>query len=64
MVLHEIYFAGLGGDGKHGCPLGVALERDFGCVDRWRDEFIAMAKALGGGSGWAILTWRHVTARS
>src|SRR3546814_10572970 len=28
----------------------------FGSVDRWRAEFTAMGKALGGGSGWVLLT--------
>jgi Fe-Mn family superoxide dismutase len=31
------------------------LARDFGSVERWRTEFIAMGKALGGGSGWVLL---------
>jgi Fe-Mn family superoxide dismutase len=26
-------------------------------VDKWRSEFIAMGKALGGGSGWVLLTY-------
>jgi Fe-Mn family superoxide dismutase len=56
--LHELYFDALGGDG--GLPsngFSVALTRDFGSVDRWRAEFTALAKAMGGGSGWAILAW-------
>ena len=56
--LHELYFDALGGDGLlSSCGLSVALTRDFGTVDRWRAEFTALAKAMGGGSGWAILTW-------
>ena len=35
----------------------VALTRDFGSVEQWRAEFTALAKAMGGGSGWAILAW-------
>ena len=31
--------------------------RDFGSVERWRAEFMAMGKALGGGSGWVLLAW-------
>ena len=34
-----------------------ALARDFGSYERWRAEFIAMGKALGGGSGWVLLSW-------
>jgi superoxide dismutase, Fe-Mn family len=56
--LHELYFDALGGDGvlpSNG--FSVALTRDFGSVERWRAEFTALAKAMGGGSGWAILAW-------
>lgn len=42
---------------RPGGNLKDALARDFGCYDRWRAEFIAMGKALGGGSGWVLLTW-------
>lgn len=56
--LHELYFDALGGDGVlPSCGLSVALTRDFGSVERWRAEFTALAKAMGGGSGWAILAW-------
>jgi Fe-Mn family superoxide dismutase len=54
-LLHELYFASLGGDGKPKPALAEALARDFGSVDRWRSEFMAMAYALGGGSGWVVL---------
>lgn len=58
MILHECYFDSLGGKG--GMPesaLADALRRDFGSAERWGDEFVAMGKALGGGSGWVLLTW-------
>lgn len=56
--LHELYFDGLGGNGQIG-PQGLAtvIERDFGSFERWRAEFSALAKAMGGGSGWALLSW-------
>jgi Fe-Mn family superoxide dismutase len=62
MGLHELYFASLGGDGKlkaAGKPagFGVGLKRDFGSFERWSAEFIGLATALGGGSGWALLSW-------
>ncbi len=56
-LLHEIYFASLGGDGKPTKALAEALGRDFGSVDRWRSEFIAMGNALSGGSGWVLLVY-------
>jgi superoxide dismutase, Fe-Mn family len=52
MLLHELYFANLGGDGQLPPPMALALASSFGSVERWRDEFVAMGKALGGGSGW------------
>src|SRR5262249_25127590 len=57
MLLHELYFDGLGGTG--GAPdgaLGEAIARDFGSFERWHAEFTAMGRALGGGSGWVVLT--------
>jgi Fe-Mn family superoxide dismutase len=59
VLLHEIYFESLGGGGGDPtCPeLTAALERDFGSVECWRNEFVAMGKALGGGSGWILLSW-------
>jgi Fe-Mn family superoxide dismutase len=57
-LLHELYFASLGGDGRT-VPetMAAALARDFGSTDRWRQEFIALANALAGGSGWVLLTY-------
>ena len=59
MILHELFFDGLGdeSDSEPGAALRAALARDFGSYERWRGEFIAMGKALGGGSGWVLLTW-------
>jgi Fe-Mn family superoxide dismutase len=64
MVLHELYFENLGeGDERAHSPLAEALVRDFGSAERWRDEFIAMGKALAGGSGWVLLTYSRRDAR-
>jgi Fe-Mn family superoxide dismutase len=57
MILHEVYFAGLGDESQPGPALAEALARDFGSIDRWRTEFVAMGKAEGGGSGWVVLNW-------
>ena len=35
--------------------MGLALAANFGSVDRWRAEFVAMAEALGCGPGWTGL---------
>lgn len=57
MILHEIYFDGLGGASRPGGALAEAITRDFGSIERWRTEFAAMGKAEGGGSGWVILSY-------
>ena len=57
MILHELYFDGLGGGGAPSGPLAEAIARDFGSVDRWRAEFSSMGKAIGGGAGWVLLTY-------
>lgn len=59
MILHELYFAGLGAPTRPGKALAGAIEHDFGSDARWRAEFAAMGKALGGGSGWVLLTYSH-----
>ena len=63
-LLHELYFASLGGDGR-AVPeeMVSAIARDFGSVLRWRQEFIALAEALAGGSGWVVLTYVPRDAR-
>lgn len=65
VILHEIYFDSLGGAGgdPENPDLVAGIARDFGSVDRWRDEFVAMAKALGGGSGWVLLCWSERLGR-
>jgi superoxide dismutase, Fe-Mn family len=57
VILHELYFASLGGDGRDPGTFAEVLGRDFGSVDRWKAEFAAMGRALGGGSGWVLLTY-------
>jgi Fe-Mn family superoxide dismutase len=58
MILHEAYFNSLGkGGSRPGKALAQRIEDDFGGHKKWRDEFVAMGKALGGGSGWVLLSW-------
>lgn len=56
-LLHELYFASLGGEGRPTQAMSEALARDFGTVQAWRTQFSAMGYALGGGSGWVLLCW-------
>jgi Fe-Mn family superoxide dismutase len=62
-ILHEIYFAGFAGGAEPAKALKGQIEKDFGSFDRWRVEFSAMGRALGGGSGWVLLTWCPRTGR-
>ena len=57
MILHELYFDGLGESPGPGGRLLAAIDRDFGGLERWRREFSAMGKAQGGGSGWVLLSY-------
>jgi superoxide dismutase, Fe-Mn family len=57
MIIHELYFDCLGGEGEPKSALADQLAKDFGSVARWKAEFAATGKALGGGSGWVLLTW-------
>lgn len=65
MLLHEVYFEALGGNGgePQDTDLAGALDEGFGSLDAWRNEFIAMSKALAGGSGWVLLSWSERLGR-
>jgi len=55
VVLHELYFANLGGDGKPTADTRTRLAASFGSYDTWESEFRRIALGLGGGSGWVVL---------
>ena len=57
MILHELFFSGLGDESGPGATLADAIARDFGSMERWRSQFTAMGRAEGGGSGWVLLTY-------
>ena len=59
MILHELYFDSLGAESQPDGDLRDAMARDFGSVEKWQAQFTAMGKALGGGSGWVLLTYSH-----
>ena len=61
MVLHEFYFDGM--IPKAPNPAGgvrAAVERRFGTVDKWADDFQKSAKAA---AGWAMLAYHPVNGR-
>ncbi|MGE0128031.1 MAG: superoxide dismutase [Blastocatellales bacterium] len=54
VVLHEIYFSNLGGDGKAGGEALDAIKKAWGSFELWEAEFKRTGNALSGGSGWVI----------
>jgi Fe-Mn family superoxide dismutase len=55
VILHELYFGNLGGDGKAAGTIQTALADTFGGFARWEELFRATGMSVAGGSGWAIL---------
>ncbi|HVE83807.1 MAG TPA: Fe-Mn family superoxide dismutase [Myxococcales bacterium] len=56
LILHELYFGNLGGDGKAAGAVAAALGEAFGSLARFEELFRATGASLGGGSGWAVLS--------
>lgn len=61
VVLHENYFANLGGNGKADGKARKLIEQWFGSFENWEAEFKRTGNALSGGSGWAVLGFNHHT---
>jgi Fe-Mn family superoxide dismutase len=57
VILHELYFVNLGGDGKVPAVVASALDTHLGGLARWRREFVSAARSLANGSGWVVLTY-------
>ena len=56
MKLHEIYFGHLQGDGKAGGALLEMIEKDWGSLDEWKAEMLAVGM---GARGWAITAFDY-----
>src|SRR5690606_21488709 len=52
VVLHELYFGNLGGNGRADGDARGFIGSSFGDFDTWEREFRRVAAGLGGGSGW------------
>ncbi|MXO61245.1 superoxide dismutase [Altererythrobacter salegens] len=61
VILHELYFDGLGGDGKPSGSVAQALAAAFGSIEAWEAEFRRTAMSLAGGSGWCVLSYNQST---
>ncbi len=55
VILHELSFANLGGDGKPAGAVRDAIAAAFGGLPRFEELFRATGMSLAGGSGWTIL---------
>ncbi|MBI2801041.1 MAG: superoxide dismutase [Gammaproteobacteria bacterium] len=63
VVLHELYFENLGGDGEADATTRQRLADEFGSFDTWETEFRRIGIGLGGGSGWVMLGYNLHTGR-
>lgn len=61
VVLHELYFDALGGNGTADGSIRQALGDAYGSFAAWEAEFRRTAMSLAGGSGWCILAWNGHT---
>ncbi|MFL6373497.1 MAG: superoxide dismutase [Pyrinomonadaceae bacterium] len=61
VVMHEKYFANLGGNGKADGTARKMVEQGWGSYDAWDAEFRRIANALSGGSGWTVLAYNNHT---
>ena len=59
VVLHELYFENLGGDGKAGGEIEKNLKTFFRDFNSWETEFRKIATGLAGGSGWVVLGYNY-----
>jgi Fe-Mn family superoxide dismutase len=62
VVLHELYFSGMGSSPCKSVDAEVksAIEKRFGTVEKWAEDFKACAKAA---SGWALLAFHPVNGK-
>lgn len=63
VILHELYFGNLGGDGRAGGPILKDLANANGSFARWEEVFRATGMSLSGGSGWSILDFNFHTGQ-
>ena len=57
--LNELALGSDGGDGVAMTPAtSLALEANFGSVERWRDEFVAIGQSHARAAGWLVLLFQ------
>ena len=63
VVLHELYFANLGGSGAASGPVESAIAAEYGSLAAWESDFRRTALALSGGAGWVALGYDAASER-
>jgi superoxide dismutase, Fe-Mn family len=61
VVMHDLYFGNLGGDGKPGSEILFSIRQTWGSFEQWELEFKKTGNALAGGSGWVTLGYNFHT---
>jgi Fe-Mn family superoxide dismutase len=57
VVLHELYFANLGGNGRADGASARLLAAEYGSLEAWERDLRQTALSLGGGSGWVVVSY-------
>ncbi len=57
MILHELYFANLGGNGRADGTAASLLGVAYGSLEAWEQDLRQTALSLAGGSGWVIVAY-------
>ena len=63
VVMHELYFANLGGGGAASAAIESAVAAEYGSLAAWESDFRRTALALGGGAGWVVLGYDPASQR-
>jgi len=63
VVLHELYFDNLGGNGNADADVRKAIGAGFGDFGTWEAEFRKVAASLSGGPGWVVLGYNLHTGQ-
>ena len=61
MLLHELYFANLAGNGRPDGTAAGLLRSHYGSLETWEHDFRQTALSLGGGSGWVVVAYDPVS---
>jgi Fe-Mn family superoxide dismutase len=61
MLLHELYFANLGGSGGAEGSFAALAKTSYGDLEVWEHDFRTTGMSLAGGSGWVVTSYEPHT---